>query len=227
MRARILCIHKLFVFLIAAGALFQIYPAIGEEGQSDTILAKKLVYEGRKTPRVVACVACHRVSGQGDASSAFGNLTGLTEDYLSKQLRDYRSGVRENRVMQVIAGKLLDLDIKALAKFYSKMTPPKSTMAIPEAPGRGVKLVEEGDNERGIMACIACHGHDTRKSNNKVPNLHGQHALYIVNQLTAWQEGTRKNDPDSVMSQIAKKLTQDEIAAVAIYFARRARAGSE
>lgn len=227
MRATHNCLLMFFLFLVAAAGTFPMGPAIGKDEPSDDTSAEQLVFKGREQPRVVACVACHRVSGEGDASTAFGNLTGLTTDYFSKQLKDYKSGVRENRVMQVIAKSLSDRDIVALAEFYAKTKPSKAQQDIPEAPAIGVKLVEEGDDERGLIACLACHGREERKSNDDVPNLHGQHALYIVNQLSAWQDGKRKNDPGSVMSNMAKKMTTEEIAAVAIYFARRSRSGTD
>lgn len=227
MRAMTTCITGTFILLLMASTFFRAHPAYGDDELSGHALAEQLVFKGRMNPRVVACVACHRSSGQGDAASAFGNLTGLTQDYLTKQLKDYRSGERENRVMQVITKQLSDNDIEALANFYAKIEAPKSAIAIPEAPDIGVKLAEEGDDERGIAPCIACHGNEARESNNEIPNLFGQHALYITNQLTAWQDGSRKNDPGSVMSQIAKKLSPDEIAAIAIYFARRARANTQ
>ncbi|MEM9029075.1 MAG: c-type cytochrome [Pseudomonadota bacterium] len=183
----------------------------------------RLVNKGRLEDGIVACVACHRASGKGDAGSAFGNLTGLSKAYLAKQLHDYQTGKRENRVMQVIAKNLTKRDIDALATYYAKLKSAHELSKIPEAPPEGVRLAESGDVERGLVACVTCHGKDGRAADDRVPNIFGQHPLYITNQLTAWQSGQRKNDPDSIMAEIAKKLTPLEISAVAIYFARRSR----
>ncbi|MGF1649919.1 MAG: c-type cytochrome [Hyphomicrobiaceae bacterium] len=186
-------------------------------------LAHMLVHEGREEPRVVACVACHRDSGGGDAGSAFGNITGHSAAYFAKQLRDYKSGRRENRVMQVIVEGLSETDIGALAAYYEHQVSAPTVQRVPEAPVVGVMLAQEGATARGIAACNACHGDADARSAAEAPNLYGQHPIYIINQLEAWQNGTRRNDPADVMAAISKSLTADEISAVAIYYARRER----
>ncbi len=220
-------ISRLRAFLVIAcgtwlafGASHSLDRASAEQLKKD--VGRVLVEQGRLSDGVVACVACHRGSGEGDAESAFGNLTGLTEAYLAKQLSDYRSGVRENRVMQVIAAKLTDADIAALASYYSKLAASTNATLLPEAPMMGVKLAEQGDQSRALPACISCHGNSAPAGDN-IPNLSGQHALYISRQLEAWQAGARHNDPGSIMSSIAKQLTPEEISAVALYFARQSR----
>ncbi len=51
------------------------------------------------------------------------------------------------------------------------------------------------------------------------PALAGQSASYIVSQLVAWKAGTRANDPLDLMKSVAGKLDDDEVAAVAAYYA--------
>ena len=45
----------------------------------------------------------------------------------------------------------------------------------------------------------------------------GQSAQYLSAQLVAWQQGTRKNDPNDLMGHIARSLSQDEVNAVSQY----------
>jgi len=47
--------------------------------------------------------------------------------------------------------------------------------------------------------------------------LGGQWREYLVKQLTDFKEGTRTNDPASMMANVAKRMTDQEIEAVAEY----------
>lgn len=84
------------------------------------------------------------------------------------------------------------------------------------APVDGAKLVE-------AKACIACHGKDgngvvlaTGKTDPQYPILAGQYASYIEYALKSYRSGTRKN---VIMAGFAQQLTDDEIKALAHYFA--------
>jgi cytochrome c553 len=179
-----------------------------------------LVTKGRLEDGVVACEACHRAKGEGDAGSAFSNLTGLTKEYLTKQLKDFKSGARESRVMQVIAENLKPADIDALSAYYSGLSPLPLSTNIPEAPKSGAVLAESGDAGRGLASCVSCHSAAARSANKTIPVLSGQHPLYLKNRLLHWRDPERKGNAGPEMAEIAKKLTAAEIDAVAIYFGR-------
>ena len=153
-----------------------------------------LVTNGRLKDGVVACEACHRRTGEGDAASAFSNLTGLTKEYIAKQLKDFQSGARESRVMQVVAQNLSAADIEALSSYYASLPPLPLSTNIPEAPQIGIALAQNGDASRGLRSCISCHSRNAINANRKIPVLYGQVPLYLRNQLIGWQDGSRKND---------------------------------
>ena len=69
------------------------------------------------------------------------------------------------------------------------------------------------------MATQASHGGGVGEH---FPPLAGQPASYLVAQLNAWRDGTRSNDPNQLMVGVAKAMTDDEIKAVAEFFARPA-----
>src|SRR3546814_6169758 len=75
--------------------------------------------------------------------------------------------------------------------------------------------------DRNIPDCVACHGPSGTGVGDAFPPLAGQSAQYLSSQLTAWRQGTRKNDPNDLMGQIARSLTEDELTAVSTYFADR------
>jgi cytochrome c553 len=71
--------------------------------------------------------------------------------------------------------------------------------------------------------CAACHGANGVSVADAIPNLAGQKAAYLENQLKALKDGSRKNP---VMGAIATQLSADDIANVAAFFAAQPGAGS-
>ncbi len=63
--------------------------------------------------------------------------------------------------------------------------------------------------------CAGCHGANGKSSNGMWPNLAGQKEAYLVKQLKAFRDGTRK---DPTMSSMAKPLSDADIANLAAYF---------
>lgn len=80
---------------------------------------------GREKARV--CATCHGLHGMATAPNT-PNLAGQPAGYLSAQLKAFRSGVRRNEVMSVVAKPLSDADIEDLAAWFSSIavsaTPP-------------------------------------------------------------------------------------------------------
>ena len=69
-----------------------------------------------------------------------------------------------------------------------------------------------------LESCAACHGANGISAADGIPNLAGQKANYLRSQLSAFKNGTRKND---IMSVIAPQLSDGEMQALAAYFASR------
>jgi cytochrome c553 len=64
-------------------------------------------------------------------------------------------------------------------------------------------------------ACALCHGATGISTLPNAPNLAGQQAIYVVEQLRNYRSGKRQND---VMNMIAKNLTDSEIAHLGAWF---------
>lgn len=64
--------------------------------------------------------------------------------------------------------------------------------------------------------CAACHGADGNSPGAAFPNLAGQHAAYIANQLANFKSGARK---DPQMSPMAAGLSEQDMKNVAAYYA--------
>jgi cytochrome c553 len=68
----------------------------------------------------VACALCHGPIGVASLPNA-PNLAGQQAIYVSEQLRNYRSGKRQNEVMNMIAKQLSDSEIAHLAAWFSSV----------------------------------------------------------------------------------------------------------
>lgn len=165
------------------------------------------------------CSACHGADGNSPAP-AWPKIAGQPEKYLIEQLKDYRKGQAGNRYdpnMYPMTAGLTDQDISELAAFYSaqKQIPGTSTA---DNIALGEKLFRGGNAATGVPACSACH--DPRGDGNNpagFPKLSGQYAAYTIDQLKKFKSGTRKNDPNGIMRDIAKKMTDQEMEAVSNY----------
>ena len=86
---------------------------------------------------------------------------------------------------------------------------------------RGEFLVQIGDWDHYIVGCSKCHGQDSLGVGAIFPALAGQHPGYIIQQLEAWKEGKRHNDPQGLMASIAKRMSDGDIEAVALYLSQQ------
>lgn len=86
-------------------------------------------------------------------------------------------------------------------------------------------LAVAADPEAGretAQTCSACHGANGVSASDTIPNLAGQKAAYLQNQLQAFRDGTRKNP---LMNPIAGQLSDAEIDNVAAHFSGLAAPG--
>jgi cytochrome c553 len=83
-------------------------------------------------------------------------------------------------------------------------------------PAKGATLYAEGDNARGIPACVSCHGAKGASTITINPKLGGQGEAYVYKQLVAFSGDAR---PGTVMTAFAKALTDEEKKNIAAYLA--------
>ena len=85
-------------------------------------LAERLYRAGNAEIAVAACSACHSPTGKGNAPAGFPSLSGQHAEYTLQQLRDFRSGVRQNdgsEMMRTVVERLTDKELEALASYVS------------------------------------------------------------------------------------------------------------
>jgi cytochrome c553 len=187
-------------------------------GQPDANRGAVVATQGTATG-APACAQCHAFSGGSDGSGAFPRIAGQSAPYLSQQLRQYTSGVRANAIMSPIARALSPENIEDVAAYYAGLKTPHPPLAVADDAllKKGEQLAKLGNPAKGIPGCDACHGADGAGQPPTIPYLAGQYANYTAFQLRMWQRDFRKNSPEA-MALFAKKLDEQEIAAVAAYY---------
>lgn len=73
--------------------------------------------------KAAICAACHGADGNSatPAQSQYPRLAGQYHDYLSRALHEYKSGGRKNPIMAGMAAPLNDVEIDALARYFSAL----------------------------------------------------------------------------------------------------------
>lgn len=170
-----------------------------------------------------ACEQCHGADGGGTAAAGFPRLAGLQEEYIKHQLLSFRSGKRNNPIMEPIAKSLSDKEVSLLAAHFAALPVPAATPAGGDAAllKNGKAIANRGDWGHDIPACFQCHGPDGKGVGTVFPPIAGQSALYISNQIAAWKAGSRSNDPVGLMRAVADKLTAEQVEAVSAYLANQ------
>ena len=192
--------------LLFAGSLF-VVAAHAQEGSADAGRAKS-----------ATCAACHGLDGNS-VTPDWPSLAGQHTTYIVRQLKAFKSGDRVAVTMKPFADMLTDQDMADVAAYFASQKPvPKG--ADPALVNLGQQIYRGGVPQRGIAACIACHG--PSGDGNPLaayPRISGQHATYVARTLGEYASGTRRSDVylNQMMRNEASLLRDDEIKALASY----------
>lgn len=165
------------------------------------------------------CAACHGPQGISP-SGAFPNLAGQQMSYLAKQIMDIRDGNREVPQMAGQVDDYSDQDAWNVAAHFAgqEANLGQANDEDAELLARGEEIYRAGDMAKGIPACSACHLPTGVGIGSAVyPGLSGQYAQYTVSTLQAFASGDRSNSPNNVMADIAAKMSDADMEAVANY----------
>lgn len=171
--------------------------------------------------RVQGCVTCHGQSGQGTKNGYFPRIAGKPAGYLYNQLVAFRDGTRRYQPMNYLVAYLPDAYLREMAEYFAKLRPPFAPQEKANVDAatlaRGRSLVTSGDPQKGIPACIACHGAGLTGMQPGIPGLVGLRPTYIVAQLTRWRVGERHAAEPDCMKRVASRLSDPDISAVAAW----------
>lgn len=166
--------------------------------------------------RALLCKYCHGKDGNS-LKPDVPNLAGQNPRYLLEQIENFASRKRDDFTMSPLAANFSPEDKVNLAIFYYSQ-PVKTQPLDKDRAAKGEALFR--------TVCSNCHGAGGH-GNQKLARLAGQRAIYVENVLTAFR--TNANDPAAraessrksiAMENVAKKLTNEQIKAVAAYVAQ-------
>ncbi len=161
-----------------------------------------------------ACAGCHGEDGNA-AAPMFPKLAGQHASYLTRQLREFKSGKRVDPTMNAMAASLSDADIADIGAWYAqhKIKPEPA-----EKNELGQKIYRNGIPDKQVPACAACHGPKGEGNPSAgYPLLGGQYSSYVGKILHDYKSVERSSDPNEIMRTIANRLNTDEINAVSDY----------
>jgi len=163
------------------------------------------------------CQGCHGEDGIS-VNPMCPNLAGQFPRYIEKQIRDFQAERRVDPIMTGMAQSIEEKqDAKDIAAYFASR---KRMTGSPNGNKKGQLVFREGNPETGLYACANCHGESGKgksENNNVFPVIGGQTKDYIAKQLRDLRSGDRHNDPAGMMGNIAKKMSDEEIDAVAEY----------
>jgi len=164
------------------------------------------------------CSNCHGVTGISESPN-FPNLAAQQPAYLVEQLKSFKSHGRSDpagfEYMWGISARLSDAQINGLAAYFSAQKPAAGKSRHPESLKEGQSIFEHGIAANNTPACSGCHG-PKAEGMQKFPRLAGQHADYLIKQLTVFQR-TNERPEGSMMKTVAHALTRENMENVAAY----------
>ncbi|MGI4847488.1 MAG: c-type cytochrome [Janthinobacterium lividum] len=184
--------------------------------KADAAKGETLYSNGDPARNIAACVSCHGAAGN---STIVQNpkLAAQHEAYLGKQLANFQGPTRNNPIMSTIAKALTPAEMANLSAYLSAQVEKPGSAKNKATLELGRKIYRGGIAEKNVPACAACHSPNGAGIPNQFARLAGQHQEYTYAQLTNFRSGARKNsDP---MTTISKRLSDDEMQAVADYIA--------
>ena len=162
------------------------------------------------------CVACHGPDGNS-VMPIYPKLSQQHPEYLVKQLQEFKATKRANPIMLGFATMLSDEDMKNISYWVASKASKPGVAKDKELVALGERIYRGGITDRQVPACAGCHSPNGAGIPAQYPRLAGQNAEYSVLQLTAFRDGARNNSLQ--MTQVAAKLNDREIKAVADYVA--------
>ena len=186
-----------------------------------TVTTREQLTRGNAARGATLAASCNNCHGERgiSADAAIPNLAGQSEAAIYKQLEDFKSRRRNAAVMGVFVDPLSQQQMFDLATHYATL--PGGVAQAANQPGSGDlaarQLSEVGSPMRSIASCASCHG--PLGVTIGAPDLRGQQRAYFEEQLQAFKAARRHNDISEQMRNVARQLTDAEIANLAAYYA--------
>lgn len=167
--------------------------------------------------RLTLCATCHTADGNSIIPDN-PVLAGQSRMYLLQQLKDFKSGSRKSAVMNGIITVVDESEFKGLADHFASQQPKVAAKVDSKLAAKGKPIYDDGVDAAAVPACSGCHNDDGSGS-GRFPRLAGQHPTYVLRQLQNYKSGERANDARELMREVAQRMTEAQMRAVAAYVA--------
>jgi cytochrome c553 len=217
--------------------LLTVAPAPAQAALSDWLEALSSYLSGGNSERGAQiartrCAACHGADGNSP-DPRYPKLAGQNQAYFEAELQAFKTGARQSEVMSPMAAALSDADAADVASYFYRLPRTIDPISDEAAAALGERIFVSGS--AFVPPCAACHGTAGQRGgplagmmgrgmmghgmmgssmSAKVPEIDGQHAAYVIDQLNGFAEHQR---PATVMGPIATALSANERKAVAEY----------
>ena len=186
-------------------------------------MAQAPAFEDTMAQRLLACTVCHGKDGRAASDGYYPRIAGKPAGYLFRQLRAFRDGQRPYALMGNLLAPLDDAYLQEIAAHFAALKLPYAAPPPGRADAatlkRGQALAQQGDAQRDIPACQACHGRTLTGAGPDVPGLLGLPVDYLNAQLGAWRTGARRAEAPDCMAHIAQRLQPQDVNALAHWLA--------
>jgi len=194
-----------------AGVMVLVYAGLSTAAEN-TAPAKPDVARGKQIASTV-CVACHGADGNSVVPTN-PVLAGQNADYIAAQLAAFKAGTRPSPIMQGMASPLSPEDMRNVGAWFESQKPTGHFAHDKALAERGQQIWRAGVKATDVPACAGCHGAAGHGIPSQFPRLAGQYPDLSLGWLKAFASGAR---PHPVMGQIASKLSENDMKAVAEY----------
>jgi len=163
------------------------------------------------------CQGCHGEDGIS-FDTRVPKLAGQYGSYISKQVRNYLSGLLPHEIMGSMAGTVSDEDLNDIAAYFASQPMMRGNVASDNKLGK--QLYYSDDSEKARVSCNSCHGvygKGLSPENPVYPVIGGQHRDYLYMQLLKFKNGERNNSPGGMMNTSVHRLSNAELEALADY----------
>jgi cytochrome c553 len=152
-----------------------------------------------------SCLQCHN-----NSYSSVPKISGQAQDYLEKQLYDFKFGNRIHKKMNQISTNLTTEQIQQLASYFAKTpwTNPSESKLEEDELAKGKLLANQ-------IGCHFCHGQGLNGIAGS-PKISGQHESYLKSQLQKFRSTERQNDFGQMFT-FAQFLTDEDIVLLSNY----------
>ncbi len=172
-------------------------------------------------PGLEYCTVCHGSQLKGNSNIGAPRLSGLSTWYLSRQLRNFKQGVRGAHPEDVTGKEMMSmvthLSDQQLTEIVEWITTTESELPRPSI---------SGDIQSGkalYKSCAVCHGEGAQGNEQLgAPKLRGLNDWYILTQLNHFRQGLRgieTRDAFGQQMQAASQIltTEQEATDIASY----------